>query len=131
MSVVSKETASRSDNHKSSAIYDPSTSEFDGMVYPSEVAQPTRSHYTPQQGNTQPGSGSVVHDAADQEPRVLELPADGQSNRSNIQAPFKERVVGAALKTRGTLLKKPEVKETGQQLLDGKIDIPEARANIN
>ncbi|SJL07778.1 uncharacterized protein ARMOST_11128 [Armillaria ostoyae] len=131
MSVVSKETASRSDDPKSSAVYDPSTSESHGTVYPSDVAQPTRSHSVSQQGNTQPGSGSVVHDTADQEPRVLEMPADGQSNRSNIQAPFKERVVGAALKTRGTLLKKPEVKEAGQQLLDGKIDIPEARANIN
>ncbi|KAK0243943.1 hypothetical protein EDD85DRAFT_945272 [Armillaria nabsnona] len=125
MSVVSKETASRSDDPKSSAVYDPSTSESHGTVYPFEEAQPTRSHSVPQQGNTQPGSGSVVHDTTDQEP------TDGQSNRSNIQAPFKERVVGAALKTRGTLLKKPEVKETGQQLLDGKIDIPEARANIN
>ncbi|KAK0487712.1 hypothetical protein IW261DRAFT_1558765 [Armillaria novae-zelandiae] len=130
MSAVSKETASRSDDPKSSAVYDPSMSESRGTSYPSEQApEPTRSHSVPQQGNTQPGSGSVVHDSADQEPRVLEMPAD--SNRSNIQAPFKERVVGAALKTRGTLLKKPEVKETGQQLLDGKIDIPEARANIN
>ncbi|KAK0187806.1 hypothetical protein F5146DRAFT_1003532 [Armillaria mellea] len=128
MSVISKETASRSDDLKSSAVYDPSTSESQG-TYPSEEAQPTRSHSVPQQGNTQPGSGSVVHDTADHEPRTLDMPAD--FNRSNIQAPFKERVVGAALKTRGTLLKKPEVKETGQQLLDGKIDIPEARANIN
>ncbi|KAK0464227.1 uncharacterized protein EV420DRAFT_1637791 [Desarmillaria tabescens] len=131
MSAVSKETASRSDDAKSSAIHDPSTSESSGTVYPSEVVQPTRSHSVLQQGNTQPGSGSVVHDGADQEPRVLELPSDGQSHHSNIQAPFKERVVGAALKTRGTLLNKPEVKETGQQLLDGKIDIPEARSNIN
>ncbi len=44
-----------------------------------------------QQGIHSQGSGSVVHDTADQEPRVLEMPADGQSNRSNIQAPFKER----------------------------------------
>ncbi|KAK0504267.1 hypothetical protein EDD18DRAFT_1327013 [Armillaria luteobubalina] len=128
MSVISKETASRSDDHKSSAVYDPFTAESRGTSYPSEQAKPTRSHSVPQQGNTQPGSGSVVHDSEDQEPRVLEMPAD--SNRSGIQAPFKERVVGAALKTRGTLLKKPEVKETGQQLLDGKIDVPEARANI-
>ncbi|KAK0221587.1 hypothetical protein IW262DRAFT_1375040 [Armillaria fumosa] len=129
MSVISKETASRSDDPKSSAVYDRSTSESRGISYPSEQAQPTRSHSVPQQGNTQPGSGSVVHDSVDQKPGVLEMPAD--SNRSNIQAPFKERVVGAALKTRGTLLKKPEVKEAGQQLLDGKIDIPEARANVN
>lgn len=110
MSVVSKEIASRSDDPKSSAVYDPATSESHGTVYPSEEAQPTRSHSVPQQGrvyayfpstyayctagNTQPGSGSVVHDTADQEPRVSQMPADGQSNRSNIQAPFKERVVG-------------------------------------
>ncbi|KAG7445708.1 uncharacterized protein BT62DRAFT_1025031 [Guyanagaster necrorhizus] len=121
MSVLSKETALSSDDLRSS-------SKIDGTVQPSKVAQPTRSDSFPQQGNTQPGSGSVVRDTTDKVPREL---ADGESNRSNIQAPFKERVFGAALKTRGTLLKKPQVKETGQQLLDGKIDIPEARTNVN
>ncbi|KAF9033275.1 hypothetical protein BDZ89DRAFT_1063016 [Hymenopellis radicata] len=69
---------------------------------------------------TQPGSGSTVHDSGD-----AHVPADSR------KAPFKERVVGAALKTRGTLLGKPELKETGQKVFDGELDLHEAREAVH
>ncbi|KAJ6549505.1 hypothetical protein B0H10DRAFT_2437529 [Mycena sp. CBHHK59/15] len=37
--------------------------------------------------------------------------------------PFKERVIGVAKKTRGTLLGKPELKEQGEKILQGEASI--------
>ncbi|KAJ6504588.1 hypothetical protein C8R47DRAFT_151969 [Mycena vitilis] len=37
--------------------------------------------------------------------------------------PFKERVIGVAKKTRGTLLAKPELKEHGEKILQGESSI--------
>ncbi|KAJ7758107.1 hypothetical protein DFH07DRAFT_818677 [Mycena maculata] len=37
--------------------------------------------------------------------------------------PFKERVIGVAKKTRGTLLGKPELKEHGEKILQGEASI--------
>ncbi|KIY63489.1 hypothetical protein CYLTODRAFT_493865 [Cylindrobasidium torrendii FP15055 ss-10] len=86
---------------------------------PSEVVHPTRTDTAPQQGATQPGSGGAVHQ---DNVNVVHVPAE--------KPPFKERVVGAALQTRGTILGKPELKETGQQLFDGDINIQEAREAV-
>ncbi|KAF9061441.1 hypothetical protein BDP27DRAFT_1452236 [Rhodocollybia butyracea] len=96
------------------------------VTYPSEVVDSTRSTTPPQQGNTQPGSGSTMHThAEDQKPgdiaregvNVVTVPAEGQSQ----EIPFKERVIGIAQKTRGTLLGKPELKEQGEQILQGNV----------
>ncbi|KAJ7741271.1 hypothetical protein B0H16DRAFT_1565143 [Mycena metata] len=37
--------------------------------------------------------------------------------------PFKDRVIGVAKKTRGTLLAKPELKEHGEKILQGQATI--------
>ncbi|KAF7314581.1 hypothetical protein MKEN_00931500 [Mycena kentingensis (nom. inval.)] len=37
--------------------------------------------------------------------------------------PFKERVIGVAKKTRGTLLAKPELKEHGEKILQGEASV--------
>ncbi|KAJ7213851.1 hypothetical protein GGX14DRAFT_563429 [Mycena pura] len=37
--------------------------------------------------------------------------------------PFKDRVIGVAKKTRGTLLSKPELKEHGEKILQGEATI--------
>ncbi|KAJ2916120.1 hypothetical protein MD484_g4269, partial [Candolleomyces efflorescens] len=58
----------------------------------------------PQQASTQPGDGTEVHQTA--------------TGTANV--PFKERVIGVAQKTRGTLLGKPELKEHGQAILEGR-----------
>ncbi|KAF8910378.1 hypothetical protein CPB85DRAFT_1435300 [Mucidula mucida] len=124
---MSQETAARSSEHRNEAIVDPANYRK-GVTLPSEAVQPTRSTTQPQQGATQPGSGHAVHedDAGETGPtRVVEVPADSH------KAPFKERVVGAALKTRGTLLGKPELKETGQKVFDGELDLHEAREAVH
>uniref|UniRef100_A0A0W0F285 Uncharacterized protein n=1 Tax=Moniliophthora roreri TaxID=221103 RepID=A0A0W0F285_MONRR len=74
---------------------------------PSETVEPTRSDTVPQQGSTQPGDGSTVHEGQPQ--RVVEAPAE-QPHLS-----FKEQA-----SPRGTVLNKPELKEHGQQVLEGR-----------
>ncbi|KAJ3882541.1 hypothetical protein F5051DRAFT_25183 [Lentinula edodes] len=44
----------------------------------------------------------------------------------NPEVPFKERVIGVAKKTRGTLLNKPEVKEHGERILQGSASVHDA-----
>ncbi|KAJ4465837.1 hypothetical protein C8J55DRAFT_527999 [Lentinula edodes] len=44
----------------------------------------------------------------------------------NPEVPFKERVIGVAKKTRGTILNKPEVKEHGEQILQGSASVHDA-----
>ncbi|TEB30682.1 hypothetical protein FA13DRAFT_1733541 [Coprinellus micaceus] len=63
----------------------------------------------PQQGSTQPGDGSEIRRTDD----ALQGP-------SSHEVPFKERVVGVAQVTRGTLLGKPDLKEHGEAILDGR-----------
>ncbi|KIK69767.1 hypothetical protein GYMLUDRAFT_34161 [Collybiopsis luxurians FD-317 M1] len=94
------------------------------LILPSQVAEPTRSNTLPQQGHSQPESGSAVHtdapepgDIARERVNVVTVPAEGQS------VPFKERVIGVAKKTRGTLLGKPELKEHGEQILQGNASV--------
>ncbi|TRM63879.1 hypothetical protein BD626DRAFT_493026 [Schizophyllum amplum] len=96
---ISKETAARSEQ-PSGHIIDPSTNDSATSYHPtmpSEVAQPTRTNSVPQQGSTQPGDGSEVHE----------------------KVPFKEQVIAAAKKTRGTVLGKEELKQEGQEILNG------------
>ncbi|KAI0312058.1 hypothetical protein OF83DRAFT_1147935 [Amylostereum chailletii] len=74
------------------------------VILPSKVAPPTRSDTEPQQAATQPGDGSEVH---------------------KTKVPFKEQVIGYAQKTRGTALRKPSLKEHGDQVLSGSADARE------
>ncbi|KAK7028148.1 hypothetical protein VNI00_014963 [Paramarasmius palmivorus] len=74
---------------------------------PSEVVEPTRSNTAPQQGSTQPGSGSAVHETT------------GAQSTEQPHLSFKEQVIGVAQKTRGTVLNKPDLKEHGEQVLAG------------
>ncbi|KAG7096004.1 hypothetical protein E1B28_006686 [Marasmius oreades] len=83
---------------------------------PSDVVEPTQITTAPQQGSTQPGDGSTVRETTgpDGQPlRVIEVPGDEH------QVPFKDQVIGYAKKTRGTMLNKPELKEHGEQIIQG------------
>ncbi|KAJ7263177.1 hypothetical protein B0H12DRAFT_1103587 [Mycena haematopus] len=46
-----------------------------------------------------------------------------EQNGAPPMVPFKERVIGVAKKTRGTLLGKPELKEHGQKILEGEASV--------
>ncbi|RXW22873.1 hypothetical protein EST38_g2970 [Candolleomyces aberdarensis] len=83
-------------NHHPVNTFAPPSSNFDQPREPIDTA--------PQQASTQPGDGTEVHHTA----------------TGTTTVPFKERVVGVAQKTRGTLLGKPELKEHGQAILDGR-----------
>ncbi|KAF7348301.1 hypothetical protein MSAN_01783800 [Mycena sanguinolenta] len=79
--------------------------------------------------------------ATDPNPMVVEepgpmttseaMPEQGQvpnhpmtmKNEAPPMVPFKERVIGVAKKTRGTLLSKPELKEHGQKILQGEASV--------
>ncbi|KAL1727141.1 hypothetical protein EV714DRAFT_238925 [Schizophyllum commune] len=96
---ISKETAARSE-HPQGSVIDPQTNDKATAYHPtmpSQVAEPTRTNSVPQQASTMPGDGAEVHE----------------------KVPFKEQVIAAAKKTRGTVLGKPELKEDAQQILDG------------
>ncbi|TFK70948.1 hypothetical protein BDN72DRAFT_896046 [Pluteus cervinus] len=85
-----------------------------------------RSDTPPQQAATQPDSGQTTHasgptgpasdsqqgTAHDAPVRVIEVPGP--------KVAFKDQVIGYAQKTRGTLLNKPELKEHGEQVLEGR-----------
>ncbi|KAK7048643.1 hypothetical protein R3P38DRAFT_2870609 [Favolaschia claudopus] len=49
--------------------------------------------------------------------------AVAQTEGQPPMVPFKERVIGVAKKTRGTLLGKPELKEHGEKILQGEASI--------
>ncbi|KAI0064122.1 hypothetical protein BV25DRAFT_1823662 [Artomyces pyxidatus] len=85
---------------------------------PSDVAPPTQVDTASQQASTQPGDGSEVRDPAAGASTVgatPELP----------KVPFKDQVIAHAKKSRGTLLGKPELKEHGNQILQGQADARE------
>ncbi|KAF9556726.1 hypothetical protein CPC08DRAFT_765027 [Agrocybe pediades] len=75
--------------------------------------EPYKVDTLPQQGSTQPGDGKEVH--TDGQFTADSNAATGQHQK----VPFKEQVIGVAQKTRGTLLNKPELKEHGEQILEG------------
>ncbi|KAH8114473.1 hypothetical protein DFH11DRAFT_1594672 [Phellopilus nigrolimitatus] len=70
-------------------------------VYSSQnsgAAQPPAVGTPPQQGAPEPGSGTTVHED---------------------QVPFKDQVFGYAKTIRGSVLRKPETKATGEKILHG------------
>ncbi|TDL22183.1 hypothetical protein BD410DRAFT_788897 [Rickenella mellea] len=82
---------------------DPTTSAHaEGVREPSDVVEPTRVDSPTPQAATQPETSEGTTDTAG-------------------SPTWKEQVVGYAKKTRGTLLGKPEVKETGQKIIQGEI----------
>ncbi|KAL0574939.1 hypothetical protein V5O48_007013 [Marasmius crinis-equi] len=88
---------------------------------PSQVVEPGHSDTAAQQASTQPGDGTNIKGAnvkettgPDGQPlRVVEVPAEQH------EVPFKDQVIGYAKKTRGTVLNKPDLKEHGEQILQG------------
>ncbi|KAJ7673532.1 hypothetical protein B0H17DRAFT_1208348 [Mycena rosella] len=61
-----------------------------------------------------------------QEHGQIEEPNTAPTSQDSAQppiVPFKERVIGVAKKTRGTLLGKPELKEHGEKILQGEASI--------
>ncbi|KAJ3904686.1 hypothetical protein F5879DRAFT_954095 [Lentinula edodes] len=57
----------------------------------------------------------------------VQVPSTGANpNPNNPEVPFKERVIGVAKKTRGTILNKPEVKEHGERILQGRASVYDA-----
>ncbi|KAH7927818.1 hypothetical protein BV22DRAFT_1127130 [Leucogyrophana mollusca] len=97
---------------------------------PSEVAPSTRIDTAPQQASTSPGDGAEVHQ--DQIRDISEVDTN-DSNINVVMVPggqqkpsFKDQVFGYAKVVRGTTLRKPEVKEHGEQVLRGE-DAPRRR----
>jgi len=93
----------------------------DIALMPCDVAQvtPTKVDEAPQQASTAPGDGHVAHD----NPHEKEAESTGQlptHTASPDKVPFREQVIGYAQKTRGTILQKPELKEHGEQILQGR-----------
>lgn len=80
---------------------------------PSDVAPPTRVDTLPQQAATQPqDDGTHVHAAP-------QCDASPTAARLEGKIPWKEQVVAYAQKARGSVLRKPTLKEHGQQILQG------------
>ncbi|KAF7298772.1 hypothetical protein MIND_00824800 [Mycena indigotica] len=52
-----------------------------------------------------------------------EMPTHSDMDGHPPIVPFKERVIGVAKKTRGTLLAKPELKEHGEKILQGEASV--------
>ncbi|EGN98536.1 hypothetical protein SERLA73DRAFT_139032 [Serpula lacrymans var. lacrymans S7.3] len=95
--------------------------------YPSEVAPPTVVDTLPQQASTSPGDGSEVQakpdirkpsevDMDDPNINVVVLPAEKPS--------FKQQVFGYAQVARGTAMRKPSLKERGENILRGEESMP-------
>ncbi|EJC98077.1 uncharacterized protein FOMMEDRAFT_162430 [Fomitiporia mediterranea MF3/22] len=83
-----------------------------GVMMPSELYHPDPNATqqepvaTPaQQGAPEPGSGTTVHEGD--------------------KVPFKDQMVGYAKSIRGSVLKKPETKETGERILKGEMSAKE------
>ncbi|KAJ7451638.1 hypothetical protein FB451DRAFT_1409726 [Mycena latifolia] len=67
-----------------------------------------------------PTAASQTTQEQGQAPNIVHAPQD--PSQPPI-VPFKERVIGVAKKTRGTLLGKPELKEHGEKILQGEASI--------
>ncbi|KAF9452910.1 hypothetical protein P691DRAFT_802768 [Macrolepiota fuliginosa MF-IS2] len=101
----------------------PDTNPSKGTVPPpSSFARPTVVDDAPQQALTQPGGGTTINTdvEATQPSQQVSHPGPGLGEESpGKEIPFKEQVIGVAQKTRGTLLRKPKLKEHGEKILVG------------
>ncbi|KAF8895630.1 hypothetical protein BD779DRAFT_1500621 [Infundibulicybe gibba] len=91
------------------------------VTMPSEVVEPTRSEVATQQASTQPGDGSEVRAGHGHDPH---------HDNGATKVPFKERVIGVAQVTRGTLLGKPNLKEHGEMILEGQASAQDPKSTI-
>jgi len=104
MPPISQESAARSDNPVHTPIIDEGAyarqddSDGDQPVMPSQVVEPQSVDEVPQQGATQPGSGSEV---------------------SYHEPGFKEKVIGYAKEVRGATFGNAETKAQGQRIVHG------------
>ncbi|KAJ3911793.1 hypothetical protein F5877DRAFT_85537 [Lentinula edodes] len=90
-----------------------------------------------------PEPGSTVDQTTIDQSNEVQVPSTGANSHAtassttgattastttgtNPEVPFKERVIGVAKKTRGTLLNKPEVKEHGERILQGSASVFDA-----
>ncbi|PPQ75817.1 hypothetical protein CVT24_002679 [Panaeolus cyanescens] len=107
-------------------VLDPDTQQAitASMMLPSKSVEPTRVDTPRQQASTEPNDGSRVHFG---ERNLQENRNQTTAERQEQGVPFKEQVIGYAQKTRGTLLGKPELKEHGQQILEGQLTHEEDR----
>ncbi|KAF8885694.1 hypothetical protein CPB84DRAFT_1788168 [Gymnopilus junonius] len=124
---VSRETPMRSGSDLyEGPIADPQTYEPSQPTHPSLPSQqvaPTRVDTLPQQASTQPGDGSEVH----KQTRAAGSNKPSQGTGKPVPVPFKERVIGVAQKTRGTLLGKSQLVEHGDKILTGQTTHEEDR----
>ncbi|KAF8195594.1 hypothetical protein BJ912DRAFT_149017 [Pholiota molesta] len=84
---------------------------------PSHVVEPTRVDTAPQQGSTSPGDGHQVHTGNVVAPTQ---DANKEQGQNTGEVPFKERVIGVAQKTRGTVFGDQELKGHGEAILEGR-----------
>jgi len=86
---------------------------------PSDVVAPTKVDEAPQQ------DGHIVHDNLHEKEETKGQSAKQESDPGKV--PFKEQVIGYAQITRGTVLRKPGLKEHGEQILQGQTTHAEDR----
>ncbi|KAF8967180.1 hypothetical protein BDZ97DRAFT_1805554, partial [Flammula alnicola] len=99
----------------SSSINNPEMSNNPDM--PSHSVAPTKVDTLPQQGSTSPGDGSEVHTDGHMHQQNRASEATPQQTEN---VPFKERVIGVAQKTRGTIFGDAELKQHGEDILEGR-----------
>jgi len=104
---ISAESAARSSVPTNEPVVDAA------VAPPSQTVKPTMIDEEPQQAATAPGSGSEVHTS------ILPAPS------------WKEQVQAYAKKGRGTVLRKPELKEHGDKILEGKATVADINERPN
>ena len=121
---ISKETAARSE-HPTGAVIDPQTNDKATAYHPtmpSQVAEPTRTNSVPQQGKS--GACSTPDMQSSRFCAASTMPGDGAEVHEKV--PFKEQVIAAAKKTRGTVLGKVRARPrrlSNKCILIGLIDL--------
>ncbi|KAH8085418.1 hypothetical protein BXZ70DRAFT_559867 [Cristinia sonorae] len=119
---VSQETAARADHPVQTPVYDRDAyiqeNQLDSapLHFPSDTVKPGVVDEAPQQGATEPGSGSTVP-ASDVGGGGVGI-GGGESDQRH-EPSFKEKVIGYAKKTRGATLGNSETKEQGERILAG------------
>ncbi|KAJ7601206.1 hypothetical protein C8J56DRAFT_1157423 [Mycena floridula] len=81
----------------------------------------TQTAEAPVTNNITLSDNGIPEAAPSNPPPTAEQTAHAGSGAHPDQVPFKDRVIGAAQKTRGTLLGKPDLKAHGQQIIDGEV----------
>ncbi|KAF9046549.1 hypothetical protein BJ165DRAFT_1173281 [Panaeolus papilionaceus] len=111
-------------------VLDPDTQQAitASIMLPSKTVEPTRIDTPRQQASTAPDDGNRVHFG---EKNLEQINNQTTTERQEKDVPFKEQVIGYAQKTRGTLLGKPDLKEHGEQILEGRTTHEQDRVTHN